>query len=181
MGSGITAAETLMPTDGWVGCTTNAAGVEGAFFTFGDGLTSTIMPTDFAGSGSEICVTGEVGQVVDGDYTVYGAGVGFNFADEAAWNATAAGASGVSFNITALPTGTDTRIIFTTAAGGYCMALTAAGQQTVKFSQTSLDCWEAGGAAPTETGIISVQWQVTTNAESSHPFSFCIEGLAVVP
>lgn len=139
------------------------------------------MPADFAGTGNEICVSGEVGQVVDGDYSVYGAGVGFNFADEAAYNATAAGVGGVSFNITSLPAGTDTRIIFTTAAGGYCMALASAGQQTVRFSDTSLDCWEAGGAAPSESGIISVQWQVTTNADSSHAFDFCINDLAVVP
>jgi hypothetical protein len=179
MGSGITAAEPLTPVDGWVSCTSNAAGVEGAFFTFGDEIESTIMPTSF--TGSEVCVSGTVGQLDAGTYLVWGAGLGFNFNDEAAWNATAAGASGVSFNITELPTGTDTRVIFTTAAGSYCAVLASAGQQTVKFADTSLDCWEAGGASPTETGIISVRWQVVSNADSAHPFDFCIDGLAVVP
>jgi len=180
-GSGISGAEPIVPSNGWVACGTNAAGIEGAFFTFGDGITSTITPANFEASGSEVCVSGEVGQVVEGDYTVYGAGVGFNFADEAAYDATANGVSGVSFNISTLPAATDTRIIFTTAAGDHCMVLASAGAQTVSFAQTTLDCWETGGAKPAEAGIISVKWQVTTNATSTHAFDFCITDFAVVP
>lgn len=172
----------INPNNGWVACDTNTVGIEGAFFTYSDGVGSTIMPDTFEAAGTEICVTGEVGQVVDGDYSVWGAGLGFNFADEAAWDAAAQGISGVSFNISALPAGTETRIIFSDGAGvDHCASITAAGAQSFAFADTSVDCWEAGGATPSASNIVSVKWQVATNAESTHAFDFCITDLQVIP
>lgn len=181
-GSPITAPEPLEPVDGWVACNSNTAGVEGAFFVYSDGVGSTIMPDDFTSAGTEICVTGETGQVIDGDYSIWGAGIGFNFANERAWDAAALGVGGISFNITALPAGVDVRLLFTDSSSvDYCVTLESAGAQTWHFSDTTLDCWDTGGAELSGTSVISVKWQVTTNAESSHPFDFCIEDLTIVP
>lgn len=174
----------ISPTDGWVSCDTNTLGIEGAFYTYDDGAGSTITPANFDGAGTEICVTGEVGQVVDGDYSVWGAGLGFNFANEASWDASAAGISGVSFNITEIPAGTATRVIFVDSADtGYCAEITAPGAQSFSFTDTAVDCWDtaAAGAMPAPTDIKAVQWQVATNADASYPFSFCISDLMVTP
>jgi hypothetical protein len=152
--------------------------VEGSFYSYSDSGGS--MVTDVFSEGSA-CINGTAGMVMDDDYaSTYGAGMGFNFADESPWNATAQGVTSVGFNISALPD-TDVRVIFTTAAGDHCSVLTAAGAQTVTFASTTLDCWEAGGAAPDAAGIISIKWQVVTDAEAAHPFDFCITELTVNP
>jgi hypothetical protein len=176
-----TAPVSITPSDGWVPCDSNTVGIEGAFFTYFDEVASTIMPTTFESAGADICVTGEVG-LVDEAFSVWGAGLGFNFADEAPWDAATQGISGVSFNISELPAGTETRIIFSDGAGvDHCATSAAAGANTFAFTDTSVDCWEAGGATPSASSIVSVKWQVATNAESSHPFSFCITDLQVIP
>jgi hypothetical protein len=59
--------------------------------------------------------------------------------------------------------------------------LASPGAQTVAFADTTLDCWETGGAAPAAAGIISVKWQVVTDEMMSYPFDFCITDMAVTP
>jgi len=171
----------ITPNNGWVPCDSNTVGIEGAFFTYYDETGSTIMPANFETAGAEICVSGEVG-LVDEGFTIWGAGLGFNFADEAAWDAAAQGISGVSFNISALPEGTETRIIFSDGSGtDHCATIAAAGANSFAFSDTSVDCWTAGGAMPSASSIVSVKWQVATNDVSAHPFSFCITDLQAIP
>lgn len=170
----------INPVNGWVACADNTIGIEGAFFTYSDGISSTIAPLSFDAAGSDICVSGTVGQVVDGDYSVYGSGVGFNFADEASWDAAAQGISGVSFTISALPA-IATRIIFTTSAGDHCAVIPAAGANTFQFTDTTLDCFQGGGASPAANDIIAVKWQVTTDALASYAFDFCITDLQAIP
>jgi hypothetical protein len=88
----------------------------------------------------------------------------------------------VSFNISALPEGTETRVIFSDSAGvDYCAPIAAAGANSFAFSDTSESCWEAGGAMPAASDIAAVKWQVTTNAEAAHAFSFCITDFQVIP
>jgi hypothetical protein len=112
---------------------------------------------------------------------VYGAGVGFFLNDEAPWNATAVGVGGLAFNITALTAGAEVRLVVEDGTGTYCKVLVAAGAQTVRFSDATFQCWEAGGSPLSPTGILYVDWHVMANAASTHDFAFCIEGLAVVP
>ena len=88
----------------------------------------------------------------------------------------------MSFNISTLPAGTTTRLIFSDGAGvDYCVEIPAAGANTFTFAQTSVDCWEAGGATPSASSITAVKWQVATNADSAHPFDFCITDFQVIP
>lgn len=177
-----TAAVPITPADGWVDCASNAIGIQGAFFTYDDG-TSTIMPEDFSAAGAEICVTGTVAATAA---EVWGAGVGFNLNQDVgsdtanAWDATAAGVSGISFNLSALPAGGLLRLIYASAGVDHCVEITAAGEQTVLFSETAAECWEAGGAAPAATTLESVKWQVAAVTDE-YAFDFCISGVAAVP
>lgn len=177
-----TAAVPITPADGWVDCASNAIGIQGAFFTYDDG-TSTIMPGDFAAAGAEICVTGTVAATAT---DVWGAGVGFNLNQDVgsdtanAWDATAAGVSGISFNLSALPAGGLLRLIYASGGVDHCVEITAAGEQTVLFSETTAECWEAGGAAPPATTLESVKWQVAAVTDE-YAFDFCISAVAAVP
>jgi len=170
--------------DGWVDCSTNDIGIQGTFFTYEDGNGSSIT-SNF--SGDEICVEGTAGQIIGGDNDTWGAGLGVNLhqddaeADVETWNAGAMGISGFRFNLSAMPAGTGLRLVYQNAGTDYCVAVTAAGAQTVLFDDTAEACWNAGGDAPSGTMMEAVKWQVTTNATSEHDFAFCISGLAAVP
>lgn len=177
-----TAAVPITPADGWVDCASNSIGIQGAFYTYDDG-TSTITPEDFSASGTEICATGTVAASAT---DVWGAGVGFNLNQDVgsdaanAWDATAAGVTGISFNLSALPAGGLLRLIYTSAGVDYCVEVTAAGAQTVLFSETAEECWSAGGGAPAATTLESVKWQVAAVTDE-YAFDFCISEVAAVP
>ncbi len=177
-----TAAVPITPADGWVDCASNSIGIQGAFYTYDD-ETSTITPEDFSASGAEVCVTGTVAA---SSADVWGAGVGFNLNQDVgsdtanAWDATAAGVTGISFNLSALPAGGLLRLIYTSAGVDYCVEVTAAGMQTVLFSETAEECWSAGGGAPPVTTLESVKWQVAAVTDE-YAFDFCISEVAAVP
>jgi hypothetical protein len=61
-----TGAVPLEPYNGWVACDTNDVGIVGAFFPYSDNGGSSISPSSFENAGSEICVTGTAGLVIDG-------------------------------------------------------------------------------------------------------------------
>lgn len=177
-----TAPVPITPADGWVDCATNTIGIQGAFYTYDDG-TSTITPADFSASGAEICASGTVAATAS---DIWGAGVGFNLNQDVgsdaanAWDATAAGVTGISFNVSALPTGGLLRLIYTSAGVDHCVEITAAGQQTILFSETAEECWSAGGGAPAATTLESVKWQVAA-VSAEYSFDFCISDVAAVP
>lgn len=178
-----TAPVPITPADGWVQCnTTDPIGIQGAFYTYGDG-TSTITPESFSAAGEEICVTGNVAATAT---DIWGAGVGFNLNqaegsdDTNPWNATAAGITGIKFTLSALPAGGLLRLIYASGGADYCVEVTAAGEQTVLFSETTADCWEAGGDPPDVTTLESVKWQVAAVTDS-YAFDFCISAVSAVP
>jgi len=162
--------------------TTEPIGIQGAFYTYGDEDTSTITPADFSAA-ADICVSGTIGA---SSADTWGAGVGFNLNQAEGsetknpWNATAAGISGISFTIDTLPTGGLVRMISESGDADYCVEITTAGAQTVLFSETSADCWEAGGAAPDATTLTAVKWQVAA-VTAEYPFDFCISAVSAVP
>ena len=175
-----TAAVPITPEDGWVNC--NDIGMQGAFYTYGDG-TSTIMPADFTAAGDTICINGEVAAT---GTDIWGAGVGFNLNQDGGsdamnpWNATAAGITGISFTLDVLPAGGLMRLIYASGGTDYCVEVTAAGAQTIKFADTTQDCWEAGGAAPDVTTLEAVKWQVAAVTDA-YPFEFCLSAIQAIP
>lgn len=181
-----TAPVPLEPNDGWVDCSSNDVGIQGEFFTYSDGNGSTITPSGFSNAGDEICVEGTAGQIVGGDNSTWGAGVGMNLNQEEPeaaideWDADAMGISGFRFNISELP---DSGLRFVVQSGGtdYCVQVTQAGAQTIRFSDTAEACWSAGGDAPDPSTLEAVKWQITTNSTSEHEFSFCLTQLAAIP
>lgn len=168
----------LAPMNGFVSCSSNTVGVEGYFYTFDDG-TSTITPADFSAAGMEICASGTA-ETADEDFTVWGAGVGFNLADEATWDATAAGISGVSFTVTGmLPT--NFRFIVTEPGDkGYCYNVTSE-SNTVTFAETNSACWDDSGTAPNPANLVAIQWQVSTSMDGPQDFNFCITNIQLLP
>lgn len=183
VGTGPATAEVpITPANGWVDCGTNTIGLQGSFFTYSDG-TSTVEPADFADAGEEICVTG---MAAASGTDIWGAGVGFNLNQDVdsdtanEWDATAAGITGISFNLSALPAGGLVRLIYASGGKDYCVEVEAAGAQTVLFSATTEDCWEAGGAAPPETTLQAVKWQVAAMTDA-YTFDFCISDIKAVP
>ncbi len=191
VGTGMAAAAVpLMPHNGFVDCASNTIGIQGYFFTYSDMGGSSIMPADFSAAADEICVTGTVGQVMDDDYSAtYGAGLGFNFnqttgsSDANTWDATAAGISGIQFNISSFPTGAGMRVIFQSGGSDYCAPITAGGAQTVNFADATKTCYDAADPGPSgsATTLEQVKWQVTTDADATHDFDFCLTDIALVP
>jgi hypothetical protein len=182
------AAVTLMPQNGYVSCDSNTIGLQGYFFTYADMGGSTIMPANFEMMGSDICVNGTAGQVMDMDYdATYGAGLGFNFNQDTGsttpntWNATAMGIGGIAFTISAFPAGATMRIIFQSGGSDFCHQFTTGGPHTVTFAEAQSECWSSAGTAPNAASLQQVKWQVATDEAMAYPFDFCLTNVQLVP
>jgi hypothetical protein len=178
----------IYATDGFVAPGTNSVGVTGPWFTYKDTY-STISPTDFSTSGSQICVQGTVSHS-----DVYGPTIGLNLNQTAAASSTpgayipsAHGVTGFSFDIsypTSLPS--ELQIGYHTLgdAAEYCVvrAPLATGN-TVYFSSAYQDCYSAspGPAASTSGSYQSIQFQLPVNYYADgQSFNFCITNLRAI-
>jgi len=193
-GTGGTTGETrvdLIPVDGWVERSTNDVGIQGSWYTFGDGV-STVVPASepfFDGAGSEICISGSIPPHQNQDLS-WGVAVAMdlNNADavSSAYNAPAYGVVGMQFTVAgALPP--RLQITFPTTDGGtYCKRYESiAGTRTTLgtyFAETELDCWEidVSNPAPDPTLLRSFQIGVISSANDTVTFDFCVESVSAI-
>ncbi len=185
--------EELRPLDGWVHIEENTVGVQGAIYTFSDPLSS-ISPATFESSGRSFCVSGQATQVPcttpdDCDYSTYwGVGAGMNLNEPPGgvpgpYNATAAGVTGISFDITGatVPLSMRFKAVVAGDSTDYCTGPTLeprAGTNFVLLSDLSANCYEVpAGGPPNASQLEAIQWQVFTNSQSAVPFDFCISNI----
>lgn len=90
----------LVPTESlWVSLGSNGVGVEGSWYGYEDEETTGCCDKLLEWSeGGMVCMAGTTAEREEGNYDIYGAGMGFNFADADAWDGSAY--SGVSFTAT---------------------------------------------------------------------------------
>jgi hypothetical protein len=187
--------------DGWVAGATNAAGIQGSFYTFADTAgtppgDTTVALGDMTAPAT-VCVSGVASQVLGtppayGQY--YGGGLALNLADPGGMAGTMpwtrGTVSGFSFNVTgtAVPPAGRLRFKVTTFEGaavnddGYCTNATT-GPNTFQFGALVAECWDGGAGAPAlgaATPLVSLQWQVATDVAATTPFDFCIENLTAL-
>jgi len=196
----------ITPAAGHVAGTTNGAGIQGDFYTFGDFTktppgTTTIAPATFAmATGAGICVSGSASQLLTdpgaaapnyGRY--YGGGVGFNLADPGGgagpqpW--TRGKVVGFSYNITGttIPAG---QLRFgvnfyegSTIHGDppYCKNIVMGANTVMLSTDVTSACYTPGGPGLDPAALLqSLQWQVVTVATAATPFNFCIENLTAI-
>jgi hypothetical protein len=191
----------LTPVAGWVAGGTNEAGIQGAFSTISDATgtppgTTTIMPASFQmATGSQICVSGSVSQVVGTAYAQYwGGGVAFDLGDpgqmmpKVPWNR--GRVVGFSFNITGTTIPPMAQFRFGVAPyegstiddDGPCTNITM-GANTIMLTQLRSACYDTAAPGPALAGtalLASLKWQVATVTTAPTPFNFCITDLKAI-
>ena len=193
-GSGGTTGETrtaITPLDGWVDASTNDVGIQGAWYTFSDGV-STIVPASdpfFEGAGSQICVSGGSPPHENEDLS-WGAAVAMDLnsvdAVSNAYNAPAYGVVGIKFSITGdLPPRLQVSIP-TLDDSNFCRRYESiAGTETtlsVYFNELELDCWEIGVDNPTPDPALLRSFQIVaiSSADETISWDFCVENVSAI-
>jgi hypothetical protein len=197
----------LQFTSGWVASTSNAYGIQGAIYTFGDMAGSTISPdcststsTCFGATTTpttKFCVSGTDTEVLystslgDYDYATYwGAAVGFDLNGSATagvahqpYAASAHHVVGFSMSFT---NNTSSAVRFSylvyngTSNVAYCVSQLSPGQNTVYFTNATANCYQTGGTALSNAaadGTVALQWQVPSSANGSISFNYCVDNL----
>lgn len=184
--------------DGWVAKADNAAGVQGAVFTYAS-EGSTIMPltdetTPFENAGDgRLCVKGSAAQVVDEMYGVYfGAGMGFDLcangaSDEPPNEKYALGACpfgqelvGLRFKLSGSTVPSELRVQFKeTARDEATYVLAKSGANTVLFEDGKV-VYDPMADPVDVSKIESVQFAIPTNADAPTKFDFCIEDVVLL-
>ena len=191
----------ITPADGWVDVMSNALGIQGAMFSYGDETSKMGMTEDFTGANA--CIKGTAAEVIMGCTpvapatdcygTYWGAAIGLNLnqpKDEATGKGVemplpfdASSLKGFSFTITGAVVPTSLRFKVEDAANPvkeYCTWKTiSSGTNTVLFSELETECWnhtkKAGTSAETvKSGLVKIAWQVVTKGGATIPFDYCV-------
>lgn len=184
------AGPNLLVTNSWVPNSSNGVGIQGAFFTYGDGSGRTEIAEDPQASTTGFCVAGESGQVIGGDFGgTWGAVAALNLrqavgVDTAgAYDAQTNGVVGFGFDIVG-STGGQLRFVSKqfNVHDGFCQTTQIADcgegcSVEVMIEDMTQNCWEAGGVAPRVSEMSAIEWQITTSEAGPTPFSYCIENL----
>jgi hypothetical protein len=202
VGTGGTVTTTLVFNNGYVSADSNTYGVQGAVYTFADGVGSTISPDcstttapcfkTFNGTGP-ICTQGIGTAVLEGDYSTYwGAALGLDLNNatgtKAEFAAAQKGILGFKFDITyTTPPPIGVKVLFTyqvqdpvAGLAAYCVKLDPSTKTNfVPFSSALQDCFN-GGLTPLSTTpgvdhLMQLQWQMPTQPDQTTPFGFCID------
>jgi hypothetical protein len=201
-GTGGQASNALVFTTGNLLATDNTFGIQGASFTFDDGVGSTISPTCSAdgtapcfstvnGTGP-LCTSG-IGAAVPTtlDYgTYFGSVLGLNLnqvveigAVAMPYPASSHGVTGFSLMLTNNESGTVVRLTAVRPSDPdniYCVNLSS-GKNYVHYSNFTLSCWLGAGqpamSAAQFDAVTSLQWQVPTVLTYTTPFDFCVDSI----
>lgn len=184
--------------DGWVARADNAAGVQGAVFTYASEgstimpLTDESMPFETAGDG-RLCVKGSAAQVVDEMYGVYyGAGMGIDLcangaSDEPPNEKYALGTCpfgeelvGLRFKLSGSTIPSELRVQFKEAAREEATYVVAkSGANTVLFEDGKV-VYDTAAEPVDVSKIESVQFAIPTNADAPTEFDFCVEDVVLL-
>jgi len=193
-GTGGTTGETrvdLIPVDGWVDGSTNDVGIQGSWYTFGDGV-STVVPASepfFDGAGSTICISGSIPPHQNQDLT-WGVAVAMDLNNAAAvssaYDAPAHGVVGMQFTVAGTLPPRLQITVPTVDDATYCKRYESiAGTRTTLgtyFAELEQDCWEidVSNPAPDPTQLRSFQIGVISSANDTVTFDFCVESVSAI-
>ena len=179
----------LVVVDSWVDGATNGVEIQGAFFTYQDPTTRTIITPAAGGTGSGYCVSGTSAEVLDMNFSsTWGAVAALNLSQEAgsdavgSYDATAHGVVGFGFDIVG-DTSSALRFVVKQymVHDGFCVNnVPDCGMGCsveYRLDELTQNCWTAGGPSPNPASISALEWQITTKAGSETPFDYCIENL----
>ncbi len=182
----------LRVSESWVDAASNGLGIQGSFFTYGDGSGRTVITPDATRTQTGYCVAGTAAEVVDADFGgTYGAVAALNLAQQAddptvnAYDATAHGVVGFGFDIVG-NTGGALRFVIKQYAthDGFCVdnVPDCASGCSVEYRIDELhqNCWTPGGPTPAAVSLAALEWQITTKEGAATDFDYCIENIHAV-
>ena len=157
-------------------CTVGA--YSGYTFTATDGLTSTVCV-----SANSLCAAGTTNTLKSNDGSAnWGIAFGFFLSP----NSTATNlvgvqlaGSGISVNLSSLPTGAQSRIQVTVGSTSYCATLSSA-TQTLPWTSFSTACWSNSGTYLTGAPTTATQIVITVNSKAgiAGSFDLCVTSLS---
>lgn len=177
---------------GRISCEDGRLGIAGLFSSFDDTGLSTISEPRFDQETGQVCVSVELGQVINEDYeTTWGARLVLNLSttDEDAdiwgeahpWPSAERGIGGLRFSASSVPSGTRVRFVVVVLEASYCQEPLLAGENDVNFADTALNCWLEGGATYSGAPIHALGWDLIASEALVAPFEFCVSNLVAVP
>jgi hypothetical protein len=190
---------------GWVDGASNPFAVQGPWYSYDDckdsaGVASTLpctmrdasmmgpdMDTGWSVTPTAVCFKGTAVKVQSMMFAAqWGAGLALDLnssggvaAVKSAFNATAAGITGFSVDISGTAPATGIRINLTMDGVGDSNFIAAPipGTTTFKLSQVKQGSWVTSKTPLDPAKIMAMQFQVYTNATSATPFDFCINAI----
>jgi hypothetical protein len=206
--SGGTGTPIAWDIGGWVDGASNPFAVQGPWYSYDDckdaaGMASTLpctmrdpsmmgpdMDTGWSVTPTAVCFKGTAVKVQSMMFAAqWGAGLALDLnssggvaAVKSPFNATAAGISGFSVDISGTAPATGIRINLTMDGVGDSNFIAAPipGTTTFKLSQVKQGSWVTSKTPLDPTKIMAMQFQVYTNAASTTPFDFCINAIRAV-
>jgi hypothetical protein len=182
----------LIVSSGWVDGSTNAVGVQGAFFTYGDGSGRTSISENPGASQTGYCVAGSSAQVIGGDFGgTWGAVAALNLSqlpdDETArlYDAEQNGVAGFAFDIVG-NTGGALRFVIKQfmVHDGFCInnvpSCETGCSVQYRVDELAQNCWTPGGPTPNARSLQALEWQITTREAGPIDFDYCIENIRAV-
>ncbi len=193
----------LIPMNGWLDAQTNALGMQGAVFPFGDDYST--LENDF--TGSNVCIAGEAARVdlncvpeppaTDCWGMYWGTAVGMNLnqpidpvtemAVDPPLSYDATQLAGFSFVISGATVPTSLRFSVQSQNGEFCTPPTVPvvpGANTILFSDLKQECWFVDGQPmgfEDTAEIVKLSWLVATNDAGAVPCDFCVSNIFAVP
>jgi hypothetical protein len=142
-------------------------------FSFADptGKSSVCAPA------SSLCGAGTVGAQNPPNYTVWGAGFGFNLSPQTVGTAVVPvqlSGTGVTVTLTSLPTGADMRVQVAVGGVDYCAVMSAA-TQIIPWTAFNTKCWapSTGIALTGAPNTPNIQFQASSRTTAGS-FDFCV-------
>ncbi len=168
-------------SDLWVAAESNGVGVKGSWYGYQDEFTTDCCEDMLTLEDDAVCMSGSTAAGEEGNYDIWGAGMGFNFNDSDPWDGSAY--SGVSFTAT-VDSAADVKVIMkmgTTAveAGGEHFVALKSGANTISWTSVAQPDW-AETVAFDPSDIEAMQVQVGTGDGAANPFTVCISALTVL-
>lgn len=171
---------------GWVHKDANCAAIQGSFFFYSDqesGGSSYILSSL---QNNLVCVAGEVGRVLDGQYGMYwGAGFGMNLNQSGFgypaeyYDAEQQGVAGFGFSVDALPAGGELRFMVRGDGDLYCTSVITTGYTHYSLADLVKGCWDPASTPHEYSRLTSIEWHFVSNADTSYNFDVCLSELTV--
>lgn len=171
---------------GWARKDTNCAEIQGSFFTYDDRESggSSYIFTSLV-ENDRICASGEVNQVLNGQYGVYwGAGfgmhlnqVGFGY-PPLVYDAEQHDVTGFGFSVDALPVDGELRFIVQ-GDDIYCTSVITTGYAEYSLADLVKGCWDPLSTPHDYSRLTAIEWHFVSNGSNGYAFNVCLSDLSV--